>query len=300
MAMAAQPVPASLTVLPPRRVSTWRSLRSNPKAAAGMAIVLFFVAIAVFGPLLAPYSPTAMGFLPNQPPTWAHPLGTNQMGEDLWSQFLYGTRLSLLVGLGAGAIATFLSIFVGMVAGYAGGVVDDVLSVIMNIFLVIPGLVLAIVLASYSPYHGVLPVMVVLAITGWAWGARSLRSQVLSLKQRDFVIAATLSGESTLSVVFRHIFPNMVSIAASSFLFTTIYAVLGEAGLEFLGLGNVQTVTWGTILYWAGNNNALLTGVWWWVVPPGLAIALFGMGLALLNYGIDEITNPRLRGRRGV
>ena len=268
----------------------------NRKALAGVWLTGVFIAVAVLAPLLSPYSPTAMQFAPFASPSAAHPLGTTAAGQDVLSQLIWGTRTSLLVGFLAGGASTVLSVVIGMLAGYAGGVVDEVLSLVTNVFLVLPGLPLIIVLAAYIPFHGLLPIGLVVAVTGWSFGARVLRSQVLSLRGRDFVQAARGSGEGTWGVVFGEILPHMTSLIVSVLLFAVIYAVLSEAGLEFLGLGNSSLVTWGTILYWADNGQAIVSGSWWWFVPPGLCIGLLGAGLALLNYAIDEITNPRLAG----
>ncbi|MGZ3715182.1 MAG: ABC transporter permease, partial [Ktedonobacterales bacterium] len=175
------------------------------------------------------------------------------------------------------------------------GWIDEGGSVLSNVFLVLPTLPLAIVLTSFLPYKGPLTIGFVLAITGWSWGARVLRAQTLSLRTREFVIAAKATGESSWRIIFFEIFPSEIGVVVAQLLGTIIYVILAEAGLEYLGLGDLGSVSWGTMLYWAGNNDALLLGSWWWFVPPGLCIALLGAGLAFLNFGIDEIANPRLR-----
>ncbi len=272
-------------------------LLANKKAAFGAAIILIFVVIGVFAPFIAPYAPTAMLFRPMEPPSMEHLLGTAASGQDIFAQVIWGTRLSLAVGLVTGAITTVLSLVVGLSAGYFGGWVDDVLSTITNIFLVIPGLPLIIIIAAYITVRGVAPIILVISITGWAWGARVFRAQMLTLRNRDFVQAAVVVGEHTLRIIFAEIMPNMMSLIAANFFGAALYAVLSEAGLEFLGLGNVNTVTWGTVLYWAQNNQALLFGQWQWFATPGLFIALLGTAFAMMNFAIDEITNPRLRKR---
>ena len=197
---------------------------------------------------------------------------------------------------------------VGVTAGFHGGRVDGLLSLLFNVFLVIPGLPLAIVIAAYLP-SGPLTLSLVLVVTGWAWNARVLRAQTLSVRQRDFVAAAIVTGESDLRIITREILPNMTSLLVAQVIGSTIYAIGAQVGLEFLGLGDVSTVTWGTNLYWAQNDSALLTGAWWTFVPTGLCVALVGFGLSMLNSGFDEITNPRLQlerawrdhlGRRGI
>lgn len=267
----------------------------SPKIIAGSAILAFFVLLAVFGPLLVGTDPLQTSDVGLTPPSARHWLGTTQSGQDVLAQLVSGARVSLGVGFLSAGIATVLSIVVGLIGGYAGGVVDEVLSLVTNIFLVLPALPLVIVLAGYLPNRGVTSVAVVIAVTGWAWGARVLRAQTLTLRGRDYVVAARLSGEPAWRIVFYEILPVEFPIIATSFLATVIGAVLAEAGLSFLGLANLSTVSWGTMLYYAQNNQALLVGAWWWFLPPGLCIALIGAGLGLLNFGIDEIANPRLR-----
>ncbi len=274
----------------------WRLLTHNPKAFAGVCIVLFFVLVAIFGPLFIHSNPSAFSSDVLSPPDSQHWLGTTQTGQDVFAQLVVGTRVSILWGFFTGLIVTLLSITIGLAAGFFGGVVDDVLSLIINVFLVIPGLPLAIVAASYlSAYRGPLTIALVITLTGWAWGARVLRAQTLSMRKRDFVEAARSGGESAFRLIFFEILPNEIAIVAAGFVGTMIYVILSEAGLEFLGLGDPNVISWGTMFYWAQNNDALLQGAWWWFVAPGLCIALLGAGLTFINYGIDEIANPRLR-----
>ncbi|HTT91175.1 MAG TPA: dipeptide ABC transporter ATP-binding protein [Acidimicrobiales bacterium] len=292
-ASAAEPSAA----MPSQRWGWVGGLRSG-KILAGLAILGFFVLVAIFGPIIDHTNPSALSPQSLEPPSAAHWLGTTQAGQDVFAQLLYGARVSLLVGFAAAAIATFVSLLVGLAAGYLGGTTDEVLSALSNIFLVIPALPLVIVLAGYLPNKGTLSVTLVIAVTGWAWGARVLRAQTLSIRKRDYIEAARASGERSLRVIFAEILPNELAIVASGFLFTVIFAILTEAGLAFLGLSSVTTWSWGTMLYWAENNEALQVGAWWWFLPPGLCIALVGTGLALINFGIDEFVNPRLRTTR--
>jgi peptide/nickel transport system permease protein len=267
----------------------------SPKIVAGLLILAFFVVLALFGPLLVGADPTKTHSVGLAGPSAAHWLGTTQSGQDVLAQVVYGARISMGVGVLSAVIATALSIVVGLVGGYVGGVVDEVLSLITNIFLVLPALPLVIVLAGYLPSRGVMSVAAVIAVTGWAWGARVLRAQTLTLRGRDYVQAAKAGGERPWRIVFAEILPVEFPVIATSFLATVLAAILAEAGLSFLGLANLSTVSWGTMLYFAQNNQALLVGAWWWFIPPGLCIALIGAGLGLLNFGIDEIANPRLR-----
>ncbi len=275
--------------------AAWRIFTLNRKATAGFCIVLFFVLVALFGP---PFIHTDPGALSNDilvPPTAGHWLGTTQTGQDVFSQLIVGTRISIFWGFATGLVVTALSIIIGLVAGYMGGFVDDALTLLINVFLVLPGFPLAVVLAAYLPLKGPFTVALVIALTSWAWQARVLRAQTLSMRHRDFVEAARSVGEPSWRIIFFEILPNEISIVAAGFVGTAIYVILAAAGLEFLGLGNVAVIDWGTMFYWAQNNDALLLGAWWWYVAPGLCIALLGAGLALINFGIDEIANPRLR-----
>ncbi len=271
-----------------------RGLRSG-KVKAGLIIIGVFALVAIFGPIIDRTNPSALSAAVLQPPSTQHWLGTTQTGQDVLAQLINGTRTSMLVGFVAATIATFLSLSMGLTAGYLGGAPDEVLSVLANMFLVIPALPLVIVIAGYLPSKGPVSVTLVIAATGWAWGARVLRAQTLSLRRRDFVQAARATGQRPLRIIFSEILPNQLAIVAALFLGTFIYAILTEASLAFLGLGDVSSWSWGTILYWAQGSQALEIGAWWWFVPPGLAIALVGMGLSLVNFGIDEFVNPRLR-----
>lgn len=270
-------------------------LPSSGKVRAGLLIVLFFVLIAVFGPMLTNYGPRSSGADLLQPPSAAHWFGTTQTGQDVYAQFVHGARISLLVGLVAGIASQAVSVVIGLVAGYFRGVVDDLLYILTSVFLVIPGLPLLVVLTGYLPTRGIVSVAIVIAITSWAPAARVLRAQTMSLRNRDFVEAARATGESRMRIIFSEVMPNALPVVASGFIFSTIGAILAEAGLSFLGIGSLTTVSWGSMLYFAQNSQALLVGAWWWFVPPGLAIAVISAGLALINFGIDEHANPRLR-----
>jgi peptide/nickel transport system permease protein len=273
----------------------WRIFTLNRKAMIGICIVLFFMLVALIGPLFIHTDPSALSNDVLVPPSASHWLGTTQTGQDIFSQLVVGTRVSILWSFTTGLVVTAFSVVVGLTAGYLGGIVDDLLSLLINIFLVLPGFPLAVVLAAYLPLKGPLTVSLVITLTSWAYQARVLRAQTLSMRRRDFVDAARANGESTWRIIFFEIFPNEIAIVAAGFVGTAIYVILAAAGLEFLGLGDVTVIDWGTMFYWAQNNDALLLGAWWWYAGPGMAIALLGAGLALINFGIDEVANPRLR-----
>jgi len=278
-------------------VRVFATLWRNRKARIGLLVLAVIVFVAIFAPLLAPYSPTSTGFTPYLGPSGTHLFGTTGQGQDVFSQMLYGTRISLLVGLSAGLLATLAAVIIGLVAGYLSGAVDVTLSFITNLALVIPSLPLIIILAAYVPSRSVWTIVLVVAVTGWATGARVIRSQTSTLRSRDFVTAAVFSGERLPRIVFREILPNMTSLVAASFFGAATFAVMAEASLEFLGLGNPSTISWGTILYSAQTNNALLTGQWVVILAPGLAIALLALSFTLVNFGVDALSNPRLRER---
>ncbi len=271
------------------------TLWSNSKSRVGLVILGVFVLVAVFAPFLAPHSPTATNFKPYQNPNGVNWLGTTGNGQDVLSQMIYGTRVSLLVGLGAGLLATLIALIIGLIAGFRPGVVDEVLSFTTNLALVLPGLPLMIVIAAYLRSNSIWMILFVIGLTGWATGARVMRSQTATLRTRDFVTAATFSGERLFRIVFREILPNMVSLAAASFFGAATAAVIAASSLEFLGIGNPNTVSWGSILYWAENDNAFLTGQWVLVFAPGAAIVLLSLSFILINFGIDSLSNPRLR-----
>ncbi|HEY6933700.1 MAG TPA: ABC transporter permease [Marmoricola sp.] len=272
-----------------------RTLWSNGKARIGLVLLTLIVLMAVFAPLIAPHSPTSTSFTPYLGPSARNWFGTTGNGQDVFSQVVYGARVSLLVGLGAGIAATFVAVTIGLVCGYRPGAVDEVLSFVTNLTLVIPGLPLMIILAAYTPSRSVWTIVVVVALTSWATGARVIRSQAASIRARDYVTSAVFSGEGLLRIVFREILPNMTSLVAGSFFGAATAAVMAEASLEFLGLGNPNTVSWGTILYYAQQQNALLTGQWILVFAPGLMIALLAVSFTLVNFGVDALSNPRLR-----
>ncbi len=269
------------------------AIRRDRKALVGASLLALFAVVAVFGPFFAG-DPTALVGIPLQAPSAAHWLGTNGQGQDVLTQLIVGTRVSLALGFTVGILVVLIGALVGVTAGYFGGRVDGLLSVFSNVFLVLPGMPLAIVIAAYLP-SGPFTVGLVLVVTGWAWNARVMRAQALALRRRDFVAAAIVAGESDFRILMAEILPNMMSVLVAQVIGSTVYAIGAQVGLEFLGLGDVSRVTWGTMLYWAQNDSALLTGSWWTFVPAGLCVALVGFALTLVNSGFDEITNPRLQ-----
>lgn len=278
-----------------RRAGASFAMFRNAKSLTGLIILAVFTLVAIFGDLLAPYGPLEKDFTAlKQPPSAQHLLGTTHMGEDVLSQIIYGTRGVLVVGFVSGIIATLVAVIIGVTAGYIAGWRSESLSALTNVFLVLPGLPLMIIVASQQENPSLLLVSTVLAITGWAWGARVLRAQTLSLRNRDFIQAARANGEPIHRIIAVEMLPNLTAIIASSFVGTVTAAVLGLTTLAFIGVIPITNLNWGTILFWAQQNGAF-PDYWWWYVPAGLCIALLGMALSLINFGIDEYVNPRLR-----
>ncbi|EFH82377.1 ABC transporter permease [Ktedonobacter racemifer] len=277
----------------------WRLVTINRKVGAGLVILAIFILIALFGPVFIHTDPNALNVGPNlASPSGQFLFGTTQTGQDVFAQTIVGARSSILWGFITGLLITAFSTAIGLIAGYFGGIVDDILSIFINIFLVIPGLPLAIVLAAFFPVKGDLTIALVLTVTSWSWNARVIRAQTMSMRSRDFVQAAQSSGENILHIIFAEILPNEIAIVMSGFIGTVIYAILAASGLQFLGLGDITSVSWGSMLYWVNNNDAILQGAYWWFLPPALCIAFVGTALTLINFGVDEFANPRLRNER--
>jgi peptide/nickel transport system permease protein len=274
----------------------WLLLR-NPKSCFGIVTLATMVLVALLAPVIAQNSPSDIVGLPGQPPNRDFWFGTTDQGYDVFAQVVWGARTSLAVGAAAALMSTAIAATLGMLAAYSGGWIDDTINLVTNVFLVIPALPLLIVVYSFVPQRGPGVMVLILGLTTWAVEARILRGQALSLRNRDFIQAAKVSGESTRRIVFGELMPNMVSRIAAGFLLVFYLSIIFAAGLEFLGFGDVNKTTWGTTLYWAQNNSTVLQGEWWHFVFPGVALALSVAALVFINYGIDELANPRLRRR---
>jgi peptide/nickel transport system permease protein len=282
------------------RVPGWLALLlRNRKSRLGLAMVLFMVVVALIAPLISVAHPNDFNLLAaRQAPSWHHLFGTTDQGSDIFSQVVLGARRSLLLGVLAGVIATGLAAILGITAAYSGGLVDEGVNVLTNVFLTIPPIPLLVVVSGYLKSRGLVTMAVVLALVLWAFEARILRGQALSLSKRDFILAAKASGESTPRIVFGELMPNMISRIAAAFVLVFYIALLTDAGLEFLGLGDMSKTSWGVTLYWAQTNSTVLQGEWWPFFFPGAALAFTVLGLVLLLAGIDEVSNPRLRTER--
>ena len=271
------------------------------KAKVGITILSLYILVAIIGPWVMPYDPnaTTTQAVPLGPNVH-HLLGTSATGGDILSQILYGTRATVVLGLSTGVIATTLSVVVGIAAGYLGGYADEGLSLLANVFLVLPALPLLVVILGYLPHTGELPTAIVLSTLGWAWGARVMRAQTLSLRNRDFILAAREVGERPWRIILFELLPNQTGLIAASFVNTVFYAVLTSVALAFLGITNFSDWNYGDILFWAQSGSAVELGAWWWYVFPGLAVAVLGTSLVLINFGLDELSNPRLRSSRSL
>ena len=273
---------------------------TNGKGMVGVIILLALILTALFAPMLTSYDPNRRAGKPHVQPGYEHVLGTTRMGKDVFTQLVYGGRVSLAVGIGAGLAAAMIGLALGISAGYFGGRTDDIITFFVNVVLVLPGLPLIIVIATMVETAGPMVIGLVLALTGWGWAARTIRTQTLALRAREFVLSAELMGEKKWRIILIEIFPNMLSFVMGGLVLGTIAAILAEAALEFIGLGDPNAVTWGTMLYWGQKNLALQSGAWWEIWPPCIAIMLTGAALVLVNFAVDEITNPQLKASRKI
>jgi peptide/nickel transport system permease protein len=272
-----------------------RAVRSNRKAAVGATLLSIFILIALFPGVIAHDSPTQDAYPPQLGVSTAHLLGTNHYGQDLFAQIVFGTRNVLIIAFTVGFLTTGIAVLIGVAAAYLGGLWDNSLSVLTDVLLVIPLFPLLIIIAAYAHGGTTLVLISAITLTSWSYTARQLRSQALTLRNRDFLEAARVRGERRLYIIVVEVIPTMTSLIVASFLTNALYAVLFASSLQFIGLGDPNTVSWGTTLYWAENNAALQTGEPMWAIAPGACIAVLGAAFALLNYAFDEIGNPALR-----
>jgi peptide/nickel transport system permease protein len=278
----------------------WRTYRKNTLGMIGLAVLILFALVAIFAPLLANReglrATCPCNGVPFSPPSWKYPLGTDNYGRSVLTLTIWGSRVSLTVGLLATAISIVIGSFIGIVAGYRGGASESVLMRLTDWFLVIPFLPLAIVLASVlSPSLGV--IIIVIGITSWPSTARIVRAQVLSVKTRPYVERSRALGASGWHLNTRHILPNVGPLIFANTILTVAIAILSESTLAFLGLGDPLSVSWGTTLQNAFSSGAAYAGQWWWIVPPGLAIVFVVLAFTMCGFALDEILNPKLRQR---
>jgi peptide/nickel transport system permease protein len=294
-----QQVPARMRRRLPGLPLWLRLLLHNPKSCIGLIVLGAMVSVAIFAPLIATHDPTAYSLLDaKQAPSMHHFFGTTDQGTDVFSQVILGTRNSLFLGAAAATLATILAASLGILAAYSGGWIDDVINFATNVFLVIPTIPLLIVASAYLKNRGATSMILILGLTLWAFEARILRGQALTLRNRDFILAAKVAGEPTWRIVLFELMPNMISRIAAAFVLVFYVSILTAAGLEFLGLGDLGAQSWGVTLYWAQVNSTVLQGEWWPFLFPGLFLALTVVALVLILAGLDEVSNPRLRKAR--
>jgi len=272
----------------------WKSYRRSKLGLAGLALFVSFVTIAIFAPLIAPYDPFVSVAPPFGAPSLTHILGTNDAGQDIFSELLYGTRTSLLVGISAALIVSGIGTIVGLVAGYAGGLVEDILMRITDIFLLVPDLPFIMILALYLGPN-VWNIVLAIGILWWSGTARVIRSIVLTIKEEPFIEAAKAVGASNRHIMLSEILPHTIPVIIVGVIRFTGFGVLYEAGLSFLGLGDPTAKSWGTMLHFAQSRGAFVRGMWWWFLPPGLCISLTIISFTLISFSLDRILNPKMR-----
>jgi peptide/nickel transport system permease protein len=278
----------------------WRSYRRNRMGMIGLAILAFFGLISLCAPLLADpkgLDPSLVVDSPAlAPPGPSYPLGTDDLGRSVLTLTIWGSRISLLVGLVATALTMLIGSVMGILAGYRGGWIDAVLMRVTDWFLVLPWLALAIVLASLLGQSlGI--IILVIGLTSWPSTARLVRSQTLTVKERDYVERARALGAGDWHLITRHILPNVFPVIFANTILIVAVAILSETTLSFLGLGDPLHTSWGTIIERAFNEGASTLGAWWWLLPPGVSIVLVVLAFTMCGYSLDEILNPRLRRR---
>jgi len=274
----------------------WKLYRRSSLGKLGLVVVLFFVIIAIAAPWIAPFDPFAFVGDPFLKPSSTYIFGTDQVGRDIFSRVIYGTRVSLLVGLVASAMTIGLGSVIGLVSGYLGGWIDNVLMRITDLFIILPALPLMLIMASILG-KGIMNIIIVITVIGWTATARMVRSQTMSLKERPFTEASRAIGSTDLHTIARHIVPNVFPLVFANGMIAIVDAILSEAGLSFLGFGDPSSPSWGMVLHFADTAGATVNGYWWYIVPPGICIMLLVMGFAFISYSTDQILNPRLRRR---
>lgn len=266
----------------------------NRKAKIGIGILALFTLVAVLAPVIAPYNPKEINFIPWEKPSLKHLLGVNSYGQDIFSQVVYGSRVTLSVGILAGLLTSFIGVFVGLLAGYKGGRTGEILMRIVDVFLVVPTLAFMIVLAAFLPSMGILNLIIIIGALSWLWMARSIRSQTLSEAKREYVDAAKAQGMGAFEIMFKEILPNIIPVVTANMVMVITSAMLTEATLSFLGLGDPALISWGQMLSISFENNAIIYNAWWWMLPPGLCIATLGFSFMLIgNSFLDIYSNDR-------
>ncbi|MGC8621936.1 MAG: ABC transporter permease [Thermoplasmata archaeon] len=271
-----------------------RSLKKSRMGIIGWGIIVFFVLIAVLAPIISPYNPNATTNAYLSPPSLTHPFGTNQLGQDLFSQNIYAARISLLVGLSAGFFTIIIGLLIGLFSGYYGGILDETLMRITDFFLVVPAIVLMIVISALI---GGSTTSVILIIGGLSWPitARTIRSMVLSIKEQPYIESAKANNGGSIYIMFRHILPNVMPVVFANASLSIANAIFSQAALVFIGVGDISDLSWGIIMHFAYVTGTITTGQWWYIVPPGLFVVILIIGFTFLSSSFESIFNPRVR-----
>ncbi len=268
----------------------------NKKLRVALTIVIFFLVLALLGPLLAQNEPFAyVNPLGSEPPSSEYWFGTTFFGQDVFAQFALGLRATFLVGVIGGGLATLIAVLVGFTAGYRGGMVDEALNILTNVVLVIPTVAVLLIVAAYLEVRSIFAECIFIGLTAWPWAARAIRAQTFSLCSREFVDLARLSAMKSTKIIFTEIAPNMMSYLVMTFILQFGGAILIAATLDFIGLGPTDAISLGLMMQYAVLWGALLLGMWWWFIPPGIAITAIVGALYVMNVGLDEVFNPKLR-----
>ena len=275
--------------------------RRSSSGLLGLAILLFFVLTAIFAPILAPYDPYKRVDRPILAPSSKYILGTNDIGQDIFSEMIFGTRVSLTIGFAAAFFTVIIGTIIGVVSGFLGGSVDEVLMRFTDVVMILPSIPLMILLMALFGKQSFMIMILILSIMGWTGTARLVRSSTLSIKERIYVEAAKAIGAGDGHIIAKHILPNVSPLIVATMIYAVAGAMMSEAGLAFLGLGDPSTKSWGMILHYAQTSGGWYANMgypaWWWIIPPGLCVALTVASLVLIGQAMEEIINPRLRRR---
>ncbi len=272
----------------------WSLYKKNKKGLLGLAIVSIFITIALLSPYITPYDPYEWNVAPPfSPPSSDHILGSDDVGRDIFSQLIYGTRISLFVGFAAAITTTFIGVLIGTMSGYFKSL-DSILMTFTDIVLVLPSIPIMLVLAIYLG-PSIWNIILVITITSWTGVARIIRSQVLTLKERAYVDSARSIGAGNVHIIMKHILPNTIPLILATAILRIVNGILAEAGLSFLGLGDPTSMSWGMVLHYAQTCGGFSRGAWWWIVPPGLFIGFVAVSFTLIGYSLEEVFSPKLR-----
>ncbi|MEW5747630.1 MAG: ABC transporter permease [Candidatus Thermoplasmatota archaeon] len=283
-----------------RVMKIMKQVSKNPMGAIGMVILCFFSFIAVFGPTLAPYEVDASSlgqFTPMLQESPEHWLGTDTEGYDIFSSLLYGARTSIIVGIFAALISSFLGAVIGLYSGYVGGWKDEVVMRVNDVVLSIPWLVLMIIIAAFVGEINLMGIILIIGFTGWSGTSRLVRAQVMSIRERQYVERAKAIGAGDWHIIGHHILPNVFPLVFANTILTVAGSILAESTLSFLKMRPIGSVTWGSMLSYAHEGMAFQIGLPWWIIAPGLCIVVLVLGFTLLGYALDEVMNPKLRKR---